>query len=71
MVTCSVHGRPRPLQGAQSLASEGDVLLVEGQALRLQQLASLFLPQDGVYCLQEVHPALRGTRGGDAGMSWG
>ena len=68
-VTCSVDGRPRPLQRAQPLASEGDVLLVERQALRLQQLPTLLLPQDGVHRLQEVHPALWGA-GGRAGMRW-
>lgn len=59
--TCSVHGGPRTFEGAQAFASEWDVLLIGGQALCLEKLPPLFVPQDGVHRLQEVFLAVRGT----------
>lgn len=59
--TCPAHGRPGPLQRAQALSSEGDVLLGRGQALGLEELPPVLVTEDRVHGLQEVLAVLGGA----------
>ena len=63
MLTSSVHGGPGPRERAEALPAEGDVLLVGGQGVRLQQLSALLLPQHRVHRLQEVLLTVRRAAG--------